>query len=553
MLANPALRRLLGGEFVSSIGDWLYLVALLVVVYQRESSPALLGVIGAARVLPYVVLSVPAGVIVDRYDRRVVLLVTDVARGVVMLGLAVLVAIEAPLLPIVLLTIFATCFSTFFGPAISAYLPSLVRDESELGPANSAWASLDNIGFIVGPALAGLLIALGGLTLAFLLNAVSFAVIAVVLWRLPSTRPGARADAEAPAPPTPAVPLRAMLRARRRPLAGLTLVNVVGGFIFGGLGVVTVIIAVDVLGQGDAATGFLNAAVGVGGVIGAVVSGVLVLRRRLGPPLALGGLVFGLGLVLLGWSTALLPALAAMTLAAAGSLLMEVVSTTLFQRLVPDEIRGRTFGAMHTVTILAYAAGSLAVPLAAGAWGMGATLLVAGIAIAAAVLVAVLLLGPAALQRPAIDGVRRALLDAPMLAGLPPARLEHAALAGLIQRVVAGDTVIAQGDAPDRFYVIGDGEFIVARTEGRESAPRELRRLGRGDAFGEIGLLSGIPRTATVRAATDGELLALEGAAFLELVGAVPGLSARLLDLHRPSAAATGAVPGMPASEGVDR
>ena len=151
VFANGALARLLVGEFVSSIGDWLYLVALLVVVYQRESSPALLGLVGAARVLPYVFLSVPAGIIVDRFDRRIVLLVTDVARGIVMLGLAYLVATNAPLLPIVVLTILAACFSTFFGPAISAYLPSLVRDERELGPANSAWASLDNIGFIVGP------------------------------------------------------------------------------------------------------------------------------------------------------------------------------------------------------------------------------------------------------------------------------------------------------------------------------------------------------------------------------------------------------------------
>lgn len=532
VFANPALARLLFGEFVSSIGDWLYLVALLVIVYQRESSPALLGIVGAVRVLPYVVLSVPAGIIVDRFDRRLILLLTDVARGIVMLGLAFLVAIEAPLLPIVILTLVAACFSTFFGPAIGAYLPTLVRDESELGPANSAWASLDNVGFIVGPALAGLLIAGGGVTLAFLLNAASFAVVASVLWGLPSTRPVPPNEAEGDEPP-PGRPVSSILRDRLRPLAGLTLVNVMGGFVFGGLGVLTVIIAVDVLRQGDAATGYLNAAVGLGGVIGAVVSGSLVLRRRLGPPLAAGGIIFGIGLIALGQSGALLPALAAMTLAAAGSLLMEVVGTTLFQRIVPDEARGRAFGAMHTVTIAAYAAGSLLLPLLAGATSVGLALLGSGIAMAVTIVLGVILLGPAAIQRPQLDPARERLFSAPALAGLPPVRLEHAATQATVQPVADGEAVVRQGDPADRFYVIAEGSFAVTRDEHDGRGAVELRRLGPDDVFGEIGLLSGVPRTATVTAVSDATLVALEGPDFLELVGAVPGMSARLLELHR--------------------
>lgn len=532
LLANGPLARLLAGEFVSSIGDWLYLVALLVVVYQRESSPALLGLVGAVRVLPYVFLSVPAGIIVDRFDRRLVLLVTDVARGIVMVGLAVAVAVEAPLLPIVMLTLLAACFSTFFGPAIGAYLPSLVRDESELGPANSAWASLDNIGFIVGPALAGLLIATGGLTLAFVLNAVSFAIVAAVLWQLPSTRPVAADTTDEAATTSAAQPVTAMVRERLRPLAGLTVVNVVGGFVFGGLGVLTVIIAVDVLRQGDAATGYLNGAIGLGGVIGAVVSGALVLRRRLGPPLVAGGIVFGLGLIALGQSSSLLPALVAMTVAAAGSLLMEVVGTTLFQRIVPDELRGRAFGAMHTATVAAYAGGSLFLPIIAGETSVGTALLVAGVAMTVSIVVGVILLGPAAIQRPQLDPAREQLLAAPSLAGLPPARLERAAAGSTVRTVTAGEAVIRQGEPADLFYVIADGEVIVTRDEGDGAGARELRRMGRGEVFGEIGLLSGVPRTATVTATTDATLVVLEGADFLELVGAVPGLSGRLLEEH---------------------
>ena len=107
LLVDGALIRLLIGEFVSSIGDWLYLVALLVIVYERSHDPVLLGVVGAARVLPYVVLSVPAGIVADRFDRRLVLLSTDLARGAIMLAMAALVAVggpDGPLWPIVALS-----------------------------------------------------------------------------------------------------------------------------------------------------------------------------------------------------------------------------------------------------------------------------------------------------------------------------------------------------------------------------------------------------------------------------------------------------------------
>ena len=174
---NPALARLLTGEFISGIGDWLYLVAILVVVYAESQSPVLLGIVGAARILPYVLLSVPAGIVADRFDRRMVLLVTDLARGGLMLVLVAAVMLDAPTTVIVAVSILAACFSTFFGPAIAALLPMLV-DERDLGPANSAWATLDNVAFIVGPALAGIILAVGTLEIAFLLNAVSFAIVA---------------------------------------------------------------------------------------------------------------------------------------------------------------------------------------------------------------------------------------------------------------------------------------------------------------------------------------------------------------------------------------
>ncbi len=137
-----------------------------------------------------------------------------------------------------------------------------------------------------------------------------------------------------------------------RPLSGLGLINLVDGFVSGGLAVLTVVIAIEVLGAGDAGTGWLNAAIGLGGLIGALLAGPMTLGRRLDLPLAVGGVTLGVGIILVGQSEVLLAAIAAIAVATAGMLVLEVVATTIFQREVPDAIRGRTIGAMDTVTVV---------------------------------------------------------------------------------------------------------------------------------------------------------------------------------------------------------
>jgi MFS family permease len=528
---NRALARLLVGEFVSSIGDWLYLVAVLVVVYAASDSAVLLGVIGAARIVPYIVLSVPAGMVVDRFDRRTVLLVTDVARGLLMLVLAGLVMAGASVVPIVALAILAACFSTFFGPAISALLPTLV-DESDLGPANSAWATLDNVAFIVGPALAGGLIAAGGLSVAFLLNALSFAVVAVILWRLPSTGAPAADEATGVPPPAEEAPApKAAWGQLWRPLAGPFVLDSATSFVFGGLGVLTVIIAVDVLGAGEAGTGYLNAATGVGGVVAGIGAGAL-LARQLRVPLLLGGGVAAAGLVFLALAGNLLLAMLAIGVAVAGALLLDVVNTTLIQRIVPDRLRGRAMGTLQMSTAIFYAAGSLLLPVLAATLGMTTVLVGSGVLIAGGVAAALVLADRAAAAAP-LDPERARVLELPVFAGLPTPRLEAAARAMEPVQVAAGEAVVREGEPADRFYVIVEGTFAVSQAGGGGGAGAHVRDLGRDDVFGEIGLLRRSRRTATVTATTDGRLLALDGERFLELVSAGPGLSTRLLDLYR--------------------
>ncbi len=523
---NHALARLLAGEFISGIGDWLYLVAILVVVYAESNSAVLLGIVGAARILPYVLLSVPAGIVADRFDRRMVLLVTDVARGVLMLVLVGAVIVDAPTIAIVGLSILAACFSTFFGPAIAALLPMLV-DESDLGPANSAWATLDNVAFIVGPALAGVLLASGGLEFAFLLNAVSFGVVAIVLWRLPvprrappSQEPGAESSEAEPT-----------WRHLVRPMAGPFVLDSATSFVGGGVGVMTVVIAVDVLSSGEAGTGYLNAATGVGGVIAGIAGGAL-LARRLGVPLAIGGAAGAIGLAWLAIAGDLLTAMLAIGVAVAGLLLLDVVNTTLIQRIVPDDLRGRAMGVLQTTSAVLYALGSLVMPLLASVIGVPYVLVGSLVIVVAGVVVA-LVLSPAEGVPTQLDPRRARLLEHSIFRGLPTGRLESAARQLIEVPMEAGTVIIRQGDVADRFYLIGDGSVAVTQEPDGGGAQEHLRDLGEGDVFGEIGLLRRSPRTATVTATSSGTLLALDAPIFRELVGSGPGLSTRLLDLYR--------------------
>ena len=225
----------------------------------------------------------------------------------------------------------------------------------------------------------------------------------------------------------------------------------------------------------------------------------------------------------------------AMSVAAAGQLVVEVVSMTIFQRVVPDAIRGRAIGGIASLSTLSLAAGSLALPILAGGIGIGVTLLGSGVAFIAATVVAVALLGSSA-DRPedAMTVTLRRVARLPVFAGVAPARLEIA-LRDLSQiQVAAGEVVIRQGETADRFYIIESGRFEVTQlASGSANEQRVLRTMGPDEVFGEIGLLTSAPRTATVTAVGAGTLLVMSGPAFLELVCTGPGLATRLLDLHR--------------------
>jgi MFS family permease len=559
LLGNRPLVRLLVGEFISGIGDWLYIVAIFVVIYRETGNAALVGAFGAVRLLPYILLSVPAGVVADRFDRRMVLLVSDLFRGSLMVLMAILVATGGSTLLIAGLAILAAGGSAFFYPAMGAYLPALAHDERQLGPANSAWATIQNISFIIGPAIGGIVLVVGSVLAAFVLNAISFIVIAVILWGLPPSRAGQAAGAasDVPAPgdtrseaaadgapaPAPAAappvasavvdPMTPPTKLPLRPLAGLTVVQLIAGFVGGGLQVITVILAIDVLKAGEEANGYLNAAVGVGGLVGGIGAGALVLRRALGLPLNVGAVITGVGAVALGAATSLPVALVAIAVLSAGTLVVDVVGTTIFQRLVPDELRGRGTGVLMTISTVTAAAGAIAIPVALTALGPFASLTATAVAMIVVTLLGTLLIGRAADRAPTpYEATIDRLRVLPLFAGVPRARLDNAVRAATEVPVTAGTVVVRQGDAADRFYIIVSGRYTVSEQPATGAEPVVLRQLGPDQVFGELGLLYRTVRTATVTADEDGLLLALERDDFLALVGASGPLRNRLLGLY---------------------
>jgi hypothetical protein len=191
----------------------------------------------------------------------------------------------------------------------------------------------------------------------------------------------------------------------------------------------------------------------------------------------------------------------------AAIIVVEVVSTTVLQRVLPQDMLGRYFGIEGTVIYSATLVGSLVAPLLEGSLGLQGGLVVAG----AVPVVAVLLLTTrlAAVDRAMPEyldefGPRITLLrTVSIFGGLPEAALERLARAATEERVRQGTVVVREGDPTDDFFVIASGTLEVISPGEAGGGTRVVNTLTKGDYFGEIGLLERMPRTATVKAATD--------------------------------------------------
>jgi MFS family permease len=280
----------------------------------------------------------------------------------------------------------------------------------------------------------------------------------------------------------------------------------------GALDVLYVVLAVGVLHESGSVAGYLNAAFGAGGVIGVLVTVVLVGRARIAPFLAAGLGVWAVALVVLGASSGVVAALVLLAAAGVGRTLVDVAGRTLLQRSTDPEAMGEVFAVLEGVSMAGLAVGSLlASALVALAGGRGA---VVGIGVLLPVALVVVARGLLAADKRALPLVEMARLRAlPMFALLPRPELEAVARAAHGLEAPAGRTLVREGEPGDLFYVVAAGEVDVS-VRGAV-----VRTLGTGDGFGEIALLRGSPRTATCTARTACTLLTLDRDAFLTALG----------------------------------
>jgi MFS family permease len=375
LLRNVRFLRLWIGQGASFVGDAVSMVALVILVVQVAGSASAVGGALVARLLP-TIASPLAGVLADRVNRRIVLVASDLARAVLVLGLV----FAKDLVTIYVLVFLMGLARTLFNPTIRAAFPSVVG-EGDLTRANALIGGTFSVAETAGPALGGLLVATVGVNVAFVLDAATYLVSAVLLSFIPLPRPQ-REDEDAG--------FGQDLKAGFAYLAGarVPLAIVVGGF----LTILTINITIpaevflarETFGAGNAGYGLLVGLFGGGMVLGSALMAALGDRVRLLPFYFLGILISALALVGAGLSPTFAFALGALMVAGFANGTENVTTDTILQKRVPDAFLGRVFSVRYlgfsVGEVFAYGIGGAVVD----ATGARITYLLAGAATAAA-------------------------------------------------------------------------------------------------------------------------------------------------------------------------
>jgi MFS family permease len=506
---NENLRRLELGWGAAITAEWAHFVALGVFAYDAGGAVGV-GIAGLVRMLPAALVAPFAASLGDRFRRELFLVLIALVGAAALAASAVVFFVSENAPAIFALAAVVGLSATLVRPAQQALLPSLARTPEELIGSNGATSTIESLGTLVGPLLAGVLVSVADAGVVFAVGAGALLVSALLFFRVRvegRLRTASQAGTE---------------RAHRLLLAGLAYVvraptprMVVGlvsaqAFVRGCLNVLIVVTAFRVLDGNAAAVGYMTAALGVGGLLGALAAFRLE-GRRLAVAFGIALVFWGLPIALMASSSFLAPALLLLAVVGAANSIEDVAAFTLLQRIVPDDILTRVLGALWGLAMGGVALGSILAPAVVSLVGPRTALVAVGAILPVLALLAWRRLvevdrstpGPAA-ELAVIDSV-------PMLTPLSLAAKEHLATALVPMSVAAGEVVIREGDTGDRFYIVADGELEIR-------GDRLHRAARAGDHFGEIALLQDVPRTATVRAVADSRLYALERGDFLAAV-----------------------------------
>ena len=502
---NENVRRVELAWGAAIAAEWAHFVALGVFAYDHGGTSAV-GVAGLVRLLPAAVVAPFAASLGDRFRRERFLLAMTLLGATALAGSAAAFFADQRILVFGFAAVLGLA-STLFRPALQALLPSLARTPEELIAANGATSTVESLGTLLGPLLAGILVSLADVGVVFAVGAAALLVAATLLSRV---RVEGRIELAAGAGDARRLVLtgvRSIWRASGAPvLVGLLAAQ---GFVRGCLNVLIVVAAFRVFHTGAGAVGYMTAAMGVGGLIGAV--GAMTLGgRRLAVPFGLALVFWGVPIALIAPRPELAAALVLLAIVGAANSVEDVSVFTLLQRIIPDQILTGVLGVVWGLGMGAVALGSIAAPAVVKGIGPRPAFAVVGSILPLLTLLAyrrLVMIDQSIAPVPELELIERV----PMFAPLSVAAKERVA-ANLVPRSVqAGELVIRAGDSGDCFYIVGDGEFDID-VNGRHST------AGEADYFGEIALLRDVPRTATVKALVDSHLFALQREDFLAAV-----------------------------------
>jgi MFS family permease len=374
-LANDGIRRL---ELVWTVGiaaDAALLVVLLVVVYAQDGVVAA-GVLGAIRMGPAVVAGMLAGTVVRRFGGRRVLLVLGLVRTLAAALCALVIATDAPAIWLYVLATLGAVAGAPIRPAAVTLMPGLARSPGELIAANMAWGTGEGLGTFAGPFIAGLLIAAGQPALAAAVVAVAFLATALIVVGLSFEH---AMDAIGGTRHARAGLLEGVKALTRRPVLRWSMLGVYSQVLTRGLlNPLTVVASVELLGMGDAGVGLLSAALGLGGLVGAVFAVGLTRSDKLIRTECAALAYWGAPIAVIGLFAYPAVGLAAMVVTGVANAVYDVAIITIFQRGATNQERAGVFSLFEGVAGLGLVTGSLLAPLLLAAFGARGALGVAG-------------------------------------------------------------------------------------------------------------------------------------------------------------------------------
>jgi len=355
----PGFTRLFSAQVVSSIGDWTGLVAIIALANNLSTNAV--GLVMIARMLPGFLLAPIGGALVDRWNRKVVMVSADIGRA----GLLVLLPFWSNLLGLVVISFSIEVLTLLWGPAKDATVPNIVKDPDQLGTANSLGLFAAFGTFPIGSLLFALLASVSAFvgnfhalrvihpqqsSLAIWMDALTFVASAILISGLHLTKNDHHSREPQTAKQTWRDVVEGLRYIRADALVRGVMIGLAGGLLGGGAIVpLGAVFAKDILGASASGYGFLTTALGVGAAIGVVT--LLWLQRRLHRPnvFTWSVIVTGLAVGVLAWVSTLALAILFVAIVGAGAGCAYVTGFTLLQESTSDDMRGRIFGTLYTI------------------------------------------------------------------------------------------------------------------------------------------------------------------------------------------------------------